>query len=326
MLYHNDWCSLNYIKDRIRINVNVKEDDVLNVLSLTLDKIFNESVKNAISVVGNNPVICLSGGIDSQATLDIWNRSGLPFTAITFDFGNNFNSDELKDALSYARFLNIPVEVIKLDVMRFLFYNLQEFSQRYKMLSPQFCVHAYFIEHIKSLGYTGVIMGGNGFILEESSVEFHVTSAQLLDIEKYSTASNFPVIPSFLSFNQDLCLLLSIKTPIISSVETTDHTTRNYDTLTKSLNSHNIFVPESRYISKIQSYTKLGLQLKPQSTKKTGFEQLKKYYNSLNRSDLAFDREFRLPLLNRIPEVLVETHIDKDVKNVILKLAGQLNP
>ena len=138
MLYYDDWCTLDYSKSRIVINAHIKE--IKNKLITDINR---DAVSNSISVVGLNPVLCLSGGVDSQAMVNIWKNYDFSYTAVTFDFGNNFNQTELSDALSFADFLKIPVKVIKLDIMRFLSRDLLDFSQKYQMASPQFCAILY---------------------------------------------------------------------------------------------------------------------------------------------------------------------------------------
>jgi len=301
MLYYNDWCTLAHFDDRIDIDVRIGKNAVSNKSFFEIKRI---AVENSLTVVGSNPVLCLSGGIDSQAMINIWKEQKYPFTVVTFDFGNNFNQSELSDALVFADFLKIPVQVIKLDIMRFLVRDLIEFSKKYQMASPQFCVHAYFLETIRSLGYTGAVFGGNGFTVVDNEIKFYLTRAQLLDLENYSQISKFSVIPSFLSFDQDLCLDLLVATPNISSDPSTIH--------------------KERYQSKIESYKALGLKIIPQDNKKTGFEQLKDYYNSKNGSYWAFERDFRAPLLANQPEVSVETQITFDKSKLGKKLHSTL--
>jgi hypothetical protein len=327
MLYSNDWCRLEYLQDLINICVDITEEDIHRVSCLPLNKIKKNAVEKAYQVVGNNPVICLSGGIDSQALLNIWHEQGFPYTAITFDFGNNFNSQELNDALKFAELLQVPVKVIKLDVMRFLLRDLSTFFEKFNIISPQFAVHAYFLENIKAMGYTGAVLGGNGLLLEDNSVFFSLSDAQLLDIERYGINSKFNVLPSFLSFDKDLCIALAMETLIISRDPSPENSFYNltYDPIIKSLIPNVNLSKEERYNSKIKSYQNLGCQLIPQDVKKTGFEEIKKFYNDQNNNEWAFEREFRLPRRYKIPESKINTIIDTNVEKVILKLSKKLN-
>ena len=329
MLYNNNWCKLEYLEDKINIIISLTEEDVIRVKHTPLEHTKLKAVMSAAKVVGDNPVICLSGGIDSQALLHIWHEQKIPYTAVTFDFSNGFNSKELSEAQQYADSLDIPLKVIKLDVMRFLSRDLKEFAKEYNILSPQFAVHAYFLETIRKLGYTGAVFGGNGFSPLPDSLSFRVTETQLLDLEKYSEKSNFPVIPSFLNFDKDLCIALALVTPPVDKYDdawSLDPATKiKFDPTIRSLIPNIEIAEDDRYNSKAQSYKSLGCKIIPQDTKKTGFEQIKDYYNSLNNTYLAFDRDFRMPLRVRSPELVTTTIIDRAVEKLMLTFSKELN-
>jgi hypothetical protein len=74
MLYSNNWCRLEYLQDLINICVDITEEDIHRVSCLPLNKIKKNAVEKAYQVVGNNPVICLSGGIDSRLLLNLIER------------------------------------------------------------------------------------------------------------------------------------------------------------------------------------------------------------------------------------------------------------
>jgi len=329
MLYNEEWCKLEYHNNEINIITLLTEEDIIRVKHTPIEYTKAKAVRSAADVVGNNPAICLSGGIDSQALLHIWHEQKIPYTAVTFDFGNGFNSRELSEAQRYADSCNIPLTVIKLDVMRFLSRDLKEFSKKYNIFSPQFAVHAYFLETIRKLGYTGAVFGGNGFSPLPDSLSFRVSEAQLLDLEKYSEKSKFPVIPSFLNFDKDLCIALSLVTPTVDEYDNAwllDPSTKiKFDPTIRSLVPNIEISAGDRYNSKVQSYKSLGCKIIPQDTKKTGFEEIKDYYNSLNNTHLAFDRDFRMPLLMGSTELVVKTIIDRAVEKLMLRFSKELN-
>lgn len=327
MLYNNSWCTVEYLEENININVEISKEDIYRVIKTPIEEIKRKAVLSAAEVVGDNPVICLSGGVDSQTLLHMWHEQNIPYTAVTFEFSNGFNSQEFSDSKRFAESLGIPLKIIKLDAMRFLLQDLREFSKKYNISSPQFAVHAYFLDAIKNLGYTGAVLGGNGFVLTEDSLDFKLTMAQLLDIENYSQRSNFSVIPSFLNFDKDLCIALALATPIINQ----DHNPTNplstiaYDPLTRSLTPNVDVSVNDRYKSKTDSYRNINCKIIPQEKKKTGFEEIKEYYCSLNGNPLAFDRDFRLPLYFMIPESKIKTVVDSEVENLILEISKELN-
>ena len=322
MLYFNDWCTLHYYPKEIKIESHVTQDDIVRITNTDISSIKQNAVNQSIEYVGNNPAICLSGGIDSQSVLSIFDKCNVPYTAVTFDFGNNLNARELVDAQSFATLYNIPLKVIKLDIMRFLLRDLDEFSKKYKIISPQFAVHAYFLETIKLLGYSGAVLGGNGFIVEKLSMRFGLSDAQLLDIENYSKISKFNVIPSFLSADKDLCILLAMNTPLVAAE---NKMKLIFDPVDRVLVSDSIISEADRYASKIKSYQNLNCKLKPQTIKKTGFEEIKNFYNTQQCNVWAFEKDFRFPLRSRIPEYLIKTVVDNAVEKSIIAYSSKLD-
>lgn len=319
MLYFNNWCSVTETEQHTIIKVNSTAEDVIRANSCFTHELSKQATQRAVEYLGPKPVFCMSGGIDSQAAYQLWDKQ-YPIEVVIFKFANDLNLEEVNDAVNYVTAHNIDYKLISLDIERFLSFNLITFARSNKLLSPQFAVHAFFLDHLKSLGYTGAVFGGNGFFVEPDRVYFNLTSAQLLDLENYSINSNFNVIPSFLSFDQDLCLKLAVNTPI------------NFDAMALEPDWH--ILPEerqmtlnreTRYANKISSYQNLNLAIVPQSEKKHGFEQIKDYYASKYNDLWTFDRHFRWPLRKNRSNNEITTTVADSLKNKILYYSYQIS-
>lgn len=300
MLFYDDWFLFNDI-DTLELNDEVYVE-LINQQPLA--DIVKRVSDITTSVVGDNPAFCLSGGIDSQAAYQLLNCNK---QVIIFRFAHDLNSEEVTDAINFAQLHNINYKIITLDVLRFLNYDLIPFAKKYKLSSPQFAVHCFFLEEIRKMKYTGAIFGGNGLVLEPNLVHFVQTKAQLLDLEYYSRSNSFPIISNYLSFNKELGIKLAISTPII-------YDERDYPKI------ENPYVPlgnktvtlQARYNTKIFSYKNLGLSIIPQPEKRTGFEQLKTYVGKLNFDGYAFEKFYREPLY--------KLHSNFNIKTVIPQL------
>ena len=208
MIFYNDWLYLQ--NDRLLFNGHY---DLSSISHKKLNDISRFNSEKVFKNLGSKPVFCLSGGIDSQAAYQLLDKI-YNFDVVIFEFANGLNSDEVNDAKRFANEYGIDYKVITKDVLRFLHFDLISFSKRFKISSPQFAVFAFFCEELKSLGYTGAIFSGNGFILEKENVTFALTKAQLLDLHNYG-AKEFPIISNFLGFTQEMCLKISFNTPIM---------------------------------------------------------------------------------------------------------------
>lgn len=289
MLYFNNWCDVITDKDKSVILIKATKDDILRTIETDPNEIKQQLIDNCLSILGNNPAVCLSGGIDSQAMTNVWIESGVKFTPFTFKFAHDLNKDEVEDAIKFAEKLNLNLEIIELDVIRFLQRENLEFAKKYQLTSPQFSTHVKFLEKIKELGYSGAAMGGNGLLIEESKVRFNYSHSQLFDIDNYSKISGFPIVSNFLGFDKEFCILLAINSAKMVNLD-----------LVTDINSFDKVQTQStqaiRYQNKVESYQNLGFYIQPQRYKKTGFEEIKRFYNELHGSFYSFETDFRMPM------------------------------
>jgi len=312
MLYYGDWCSLIESNKKIEINVNVSADQVEQINKFSTQELSFFATHCAAQYLGSRPALCMSGGIDSQAAYQLWDKR-FPIEVVIFKFANDLNSSEVNDAVKYVTAYDIDHRIITLDVERFLNFNLVNFAKANKLISPQFATHAFFLEQLKNLGYTGAVFGGNGFSIEQDKIYFNLSSAQLLDLEYYGTNNNFNVIPSFLSFERNLCMKLAVNTPINVNAYMLS---KDKDILPED--KQIVLDRQAKYTNKITSYRNLRLPVIPQEDKKTGFEQLKDYYAAKYNDLWTFERHFRWPIeVNRVDKDVV-TVLPEETKSKIL--------
>lgn len=300
MLFYDNWCRSELFEDGLHVHAFITMDDIDRIQSTSLDLISKNATKIASKYLGNNPALCLSGGIDSQAMIGLWDKD-VQYTAVIFQFENNLNEEEVEDAVNFAQSRDIPFKVIKSNVLRFLTHDLIDFGKTHNMSSPQFATYAHYICKLKDLGYTGAALGGNSFVIYNNWVLFASSKAQLTDIENFSLKSKIPCIQSFLGFYKELCIKVALSCGTIRENTSDD-----------------------RYVNKIDNYIRLGLDIVPQLTKRTGFEQLKKYYNN-DKYEGAFEIDFRAPLYYYNRNFQSLTFMNHTVQDFIIENSKKLN-
>jgi len=300
MLFYDNWCRSELFEDGLHVHAFITMDDIDRIQSTSLDLISKNATKIASTYLGNNPALCLSGGIDSQAMIGLWDKD-VQYTAVIFQFENNLNEEEVEDAVNFAQSRDIPFKVIKSNVLRFLTHDLIDFGKTHNMSSPQFATYAHYICKLKDLGYTGAALGGNSFVIYNNWVLFASSKAQLTDIENFSLKSKIPCIQSFLGFYKELCIKVALSCGTIRENTSDD-----------------------RYVNKIDNYLRLGLDIVPQLTKRTGFEQLKKYYNN-DKYEGAFEIDFRAPLYYYNRNFQSLTFMNHAVQDFIIENSKKLN-
>ena len=300
MLFYDNWCRYELFEDGLHVHSFLTINDIERIQSTRLEVISKNATKIASHYLGKNPVLCLSGGIDSQAMVGLWDKD-IPYTAVIFQFENNLNEEEVEDAVNFAKSRNIPFKIIKSNVLRFLTHDLIDFARYHNISSPQFATYSYYICKLKDLGYTGVAMGGNSFVIYNNWVLFASSKAQLTDIENFSLKSKIPCIQTFLGFYKDLCVKIAL----------------NCGTIRENTS-------EDRYVNKIDNYKRLNLDISPQLSKRTGFEQLQKYYNQ-DRYEGAFEIDFRAPLYYYNKNFQSLTFMNPKVLDFIIENSRRLN-
>jgi len=296
MLFSDNWCQIDkFDEDFYHIYPSITLEDIKNIEQLSLSSIINNATRKIVKIVGNNPAICLSGGIDSQAMALLWDKT-YPCSIVLFQFENNYNKEDVDSALAFIEKYKLKHRIITLNIQYFLNNLSIKYAKTYNMSSPQFAVHAYFLQEVKRLGYTGAVCGGNSFVISKDLVAFFCTSAQLYDIKKWGDIE-LPTIPNFLSFEKNLCIKIALSSPICEEI------------------TH-----ESRYLNKIQNYRNLGLDIIPQDGKRTGFEYFKKFYNS-SRYEGAFEIDYRLPMYRINKNLDTKTILPMEVTDYFIKNA-----
>lgn len=248
--------------------------------------------------INHKLVLCLSGGLDSQAMLSAFSESGVPFKACFFRFNDNLNGHELASLFDFCDAFNIDIEVIDFDILDFFesgkFYDVAVLS---KTNSPLFAAHAW---------------------MAEKTDGFPVISGQAWSIQRDFGRIRNLVTPEV--FEKNMIYIPSLKEYAVSNYlsikgrECTSHFFHKEKKMVRAfwsnpywLNYANIakFNSAYEYQHKYFAYLSSGFPLMAPSrmAKLTGFERVhlhyQKKYNSTDQ--YYFNELFRSPLEKLFP-------------------------
>lgn len=287
--FRNQWLKFTDILDpyaeRIIYHTDL-EVDFFTSLNLDTESTLQyriNAAKAAAAQLGTNPVLCLSGGVDSQAMIQCWTEAGLKFDVAILEFENDLNNHDVSVALEYCSKHEIKPVMLKLNVIQFLTRECIEVGTKYKCTSPHFITHYQMFDMLRQLGYTGICCGGTAFARNHKEWGPVPSAAQANYIE-YSKQTKFPVIGNFLGYDPNLCWSIALLTPehdvewVINKSQVMDE------------------VNAARYAAKLIGYCKHGFDIIPQDNKYTGFELVKDYFAEKFNDGWAFEKMFRLPL------------------------------
>jgi hypothetical protein len=266
-----------------------------------------ESTFRLGKTLGDNIFVSLSGGIDSQTACLALQQSGISFTAVILVFDENFNEPDVSSAINFCNVNNIKYVTIDIDIMKFLTRELIQYADKYQCPSPQISTHLWFYEQvIKHYNPSSIVCGGNVPYLHNGGWVYWSSRAQSAWMT-FKDVNNFNIIGNFKghSFDIAIAFMLACK-----------------NTVTEVKGEHNRF--PLLYSSKIQSMYNLGFNVIPQSSKLTGFEDLKIMLKDKVKQNYVFDKWFRYPLEKRLVNYASGFELNTDITNILSSASENL--
>lgn len=240
-----------------RLNKFIIDYDVDNI-QFTND-VFSSPLDKAISAVHKitskypGPYVLLaSGGVDSQAMIWAWYKSGVPFEIChySYDGWNYHDTEYLKNFLNKIGIAN-KLKIVNLDAIDFISSpQLKSYAKKFDCSSPQILTYIKYVENTAGTP----IMGGN-FIQHDICGLSHT----LLALQRYSEQERPNFIPFFFQSTPELA-----------------YTFFQLDSTYRGQNTGK----DAGYIAKCRCYETSGFPVIRQYEKYTGFEKIKTYFDS----------------------------------------------
>jgi hypothetical protein len=189
---------------------NINNDYFLNIPAYKKNKRANvlTSALNAIDHIHRNYVppytLFVSGGVDSQAMLYLWKKSGKNFNVVSVKYNNNLNDHDLETLDKFCSIHDIPVNYYNFDIINFLENEYFEYVEKYRCGSPHICSYMKFSTFISE---GTAIYSGN--FLSLPAVNFF--SKNVFGLYRYAKIENKSLVPYFLCETQKLAY--SLKEP-----------------------------------------------------------------------------------------------------------------
>ncbi len=293
-LFHNNWLDYDGMKFNTgrdhNVNLSIDFFENLKFDTQSLKQYRIDAAKLCAETLGENPALCLSGGIDSQAMVQSCHEAGLKFDTIIVVFNDGLNSQDSDHAKMFCEKNNYTYKEVPFDVVQFLNRDNYDYAKKYNCWSPHFNVHFRIVEMLRDMGYSGVCNGGdapyshNGVWGESfTQLPFHFLKVQ--DI------IGIPFQGSFLSYYPQLAWAIGLLTETF----TEDFNQAN-DAIIRDWHVEQQ-VKKERYFQKVRAYQRVGFNVISQETKITGFELVKKYFENQTGDGWTFERRFRHPLV-----------------------------
>lgn len=289
--FRYNWLQYSDLFDKFASTIDYTmnlDESFFNELRFDTESLKNyriDAARSAHSQLGNNPVLCLSGGIDSQAMIQCWIEAGIKFDVAIGVFDNDLNIQDSDHAKMFCKKFDIEPVIVNLDIVKFLTRENQLYGEKYRCTSPHFNAQYKIFDILKDMGYTGICTGGNSFAKGIDGWGALPSAAQLNHVE-YARLNQYPLIGNFLGYDPKLCWTIALLTPPHLTVWVNQNTTMSQVEYDRRV----------RYDTKIMGYKNHGFNIIPQEKKYTGFEFVKAYFENKYKDGWAFEKKFRHPL------------------------------
>lgn len=260
----------------------------------TDSKTLYESISE-IALNVDTPVICLSGGGDSQFNFMLFKELGIEFEVVSYatKWGiNTINADDVLVGDDLCKKYNVKRTVIDIDLQQFL--ETKEYidvAEKYGTYSPQIALHIKFLSKIQDLGTP--VLGDEPPLMRMNS------GVPLLGLDTNGMARTLEGYNNFRDAGNKYFRNLLYATPEIfyKSVENNVTTVKEQKVYNETTNANREHISSHRYKYCYYNTILKDLQIESRLIKSTGFETVQKYFASLNNDMDSFDREYRYNLL-----------------------------
>lgn len=244
--------------DQINLNkvIKISLDDLTDAPLDCLESL----VDYAKYIAANNPgpyTLFVSGGVDSQAMLYAWKLSNIPFSAVHVKY-NGFNDHDVAECIEFCMNEHIDLSFLNFDVLHFLEHDLPNYAVTYRCASPQICTHMAFSELVPD---GTKLFSGNLAMPVRLSID-----NTIYGLQRFATIAKKNIIPFF--------LLESLAVTQASILMTQQYSGTNMEP----------------YEFKCLVYEAIGVPIVRQTTKLTGFELIKNYFDQFKTRVSVIDK------------------------------------
>lgn len=240
--------------------------------------------------LGNDLVLFLSGGTDSEIVLRNFVHNGFKPRCVALRFENEYNAGEVKEAEAIARELDVKLEIIDFNVHEF--YNSGEAKEFGEQIQCTQLTYNMVYKSVLELGAPAV-MGGEALLTRQVNVDdsfWYYTFRENEDASamRFTEKFNVPLVNEWFSYTPEL-LLYYLEHPRII-----DLVTNKYNYKLNSASSKNVILrelyPYFRTKEKTHGFESL-LAFNYVSYKSIGAEQIKRLESSID--GIPFDQAIK---------------------------------
>ena len=237
-------------------------------------------------------ILCLSGGLDSEAMAESFLRAGVPFEVSIWRYKGWLNDYDIKYAFEFCKRHSLEYNMEECDLDWFYGNNFHIlYGRKYLCNSPQVALHMYMLEKLFKLSNVAVFLpwqppsfaydpkGGKAYVI--------VTYFRYLAYYRFFNLNEAPGSGYFI-ISRSALFYSFLKLPIVRQI----------------MRDAKILKCDNYRIKSIL-YEQGGFKAKAKSGKFTGFDKFKVKLNERYKMD--YNRSYRYPLMRMMPDPKKQT-------------------
>jgi len=168
---------------------------------------------------GNNLVLLLSGGLDSEVMLHSFIACGITPRVAIFRYERNLNLHDINYALRICAARGISPEIVDINVENFYKTQLIDFAQVTRCSSPQLNLYYYFANRLDGIPVFG---GGENYLIRQIGEKrvYDCEEARVNTLYTYFRDIQRECIPSFFQYTPETMISYLQKESVYRWVET----------------------------------------------------------------------------------------------------------
>ena len=226
-----------------------------------------EAVYTVEYITKNYPApytLYVSGGVDSQAMLYAWHKSGVPYETFSAVYNETLNEHDLCTLREFSEQHNITIKYHDFDLISFLENEHDYYANEYYCGSP----HITTFMKIADLTTEGTVIFAGQFIMKEKNRgRLGIPDRNNFSLYHYGIKSKKNIVPYFFLERCELAYAFDVMTPEILAC----HTPGSYGDKVKAFQIYGF--PVIGQVDKLSGYEEVKAKI-------TGFEKLKNLYDT----------------------------------------------
>lgn len=206
----------------------------------------------------------VSGGVDSQAMLYAWHKSGVPYETFSGVYNQTLNEHDLCTLREFSAQHDLTINYHDLDVISFLEKEHDYYANEYYCGSPQVTTFM----KMADLTETGtVIFAGQYIMYQKNHGRLGIPDRNNWSLYHYGIKSNKNIVPFFFLETREIAYSFDVMLPELQKF----HTPGSYGEKVKAFQYYGF--PVIGQLDKLTGYTEIKSKL-------NGFEILKIMYDT----------------------------------------------